>query len=152
MMCLLQCGPDCICVRAALAGIASLTVAPNSSSATWRVLRTGTGKVKSLSGRWSDFSSVDVTTAAAIPSTATAAADAAGGVQPVGSQSAASIKDEAIAAAVRLYYGVQWSQREVDCGESEAADSSSSSSSGGELEFEPVCAMPAPWIGQLVAP
>ncbi|WIA35755.1 hypothetical protein OEZ86_004151 [Tetradesmus obliquus] len=33
-------------------GIASLTISPNSSNAAWKVLRTGTGSVKSLSGRW----------------------------------------------------------------------------------------------------
>jgi hypothetical protein len=67
------------------------------------------------------------------------------------------MKSEAAAVAaggVRLYYGVQWSQREVECGESEAAaaddSSSSSATGGGELDFEPVCAMPAPWIGQLL--
>jgi hypothetical protein len=148
---------------AALAGIASLTIAPNSSSATWKVLRTGTGKVRSLSGRWSDFSSMDVVAAAVTPHTtaaaaANSAADAAELVLPAGSHTAADMKSEAAAVAaggVRLYYGVQWSQREVECSESKAAaanDSSSSSSSatGGELEFEPVCAMPAPWIGQLV--
>ncbi|KAF6266321.1 hypothetical protein COO60DRAFT_447023 [Scenedesmus sp. NREL 46B-D3] len=130
----------------AFPGIASLTIAPNSSKATWKVLRTGTGKVKSLSGRWTDFSSIDVT-----PGTPDAA-------QPGGGHLATAVPgtvDRAAAAPARLYYGVQWSQREVACGRLEAAAAAGSSSSGGsgaEPEYEPVCAMPAPWIGQLVAP
>ena len=43
----------------------------------------------------------------------------------------------------RVYYGVQWAQREVECSPDETV---------GDFEFEPTCAMPAPWIGVLSLP
>jgi len=44
---------------------------------------------------------------------------------------------------MRVHFGVQWAQREVEC----AADETE-----GGFEFEPTCAMPAPWIGVLTMP
>lgn len=143
-------------LRVVFAGIASLTISPNSSNAAWKVLRTGTGSVKSMSGRWSDFSSIDITSFAAADA-AGAATQPAGQIPAAAEDTAAgtgsSSSKLAAAAPARLYFGVQWSQREVVCGESAGSGSGSGSSSGGggsgELEYEPVCAMPAPWIGQL---
>jgi hypothetical protein len=104
------------------AGVGSFTIPPGAQglNATWKVLRTGVGKVKSPTGRWSDFSTASVTITSS-PSPVPGQPDVAG---------------------VRVYYGVQWAQREVECAEDEVQ---------GDFEFEPVCAMPAPWIGVLAA-
>jgi hypothetical protein len=137
------------------AGIASWTIAPDSNNATWRVLRIGAGKVKSLSGRWSDFSSVDVIPLVTGNAAASDAAGQSAAAADLSDAAAAAVPSKTAVAPLRVYYGVQWSQREVDCGSSVTAategGSSSSSSGVGELEYEPVCAMPAPWIGQLDA-
>lgn len=116
------------------AGIASMTIAPNSTDFSWRVLRTGVGKVKSTSGRWTDFSSLDMTPLLPNATAAPAAVQSATG-------DGTNAEGQAAALAVRLYYGVQWSQRVVEC---DSADNSNDAA-----EYEPVCAMPAPWIGQL---
>lgn len=92
----------------------------------------GVGKVKSPSGRWSDYSTSSVTL---LP------AAAASTLLP-GEQQQPADAPAPPAAAVRVYYGVQWAQREVEC----AADELE-----GDFEFEPVCAMPAPWIGVMQA-
>lgn len=107
------------------AGIAVMTVAPNSTKASWKVLRTGVGKVKSTSGRWTDFSSIDIG-AVGTANTATKGNDA--------------VHD--VATGWQLYYGVQWSQRAVEC---DAADDRV------DATYEPACAMPAPWIGHITA-
>lgn len=116
---------------AVAAGVGSFTIPPGAQglNATWRVLRTGVGKVKSPTGRWSDYSTSSVTL---LP--AAAASSLPGEQQPADAP--------APPAAVRVYYGVQWAQREVEC----AADELE-----GDFEFEPVCAMPAPWIGVMQA-
>lgn len=107
------------------AGIAVMTVAPNSTEASWKVLRTGIGKVRSTSGRWTDYSSIDIGTV---------------GTAKTAAKGDTTMHD--VAAGWRLYYGVQWSQRAVEC---DAADDSA------DAAYEPVCAMPAPWIGYMAA-
>lgn len=54
----------------------------------------------------------------------------------------------------RLAYGVLWAQREVACADDDAAAAAAAAAAAGtppdEL-YDPVCAMPAPWIGLMAA-
>lgn len=134
------------CIAAAAAGIASLTIPPDSTTTAFDVVRPGIGKVRSRTGRWSDFSSVDITllpaaAAAGISGDTTAAAAVAAGT-------------------LKVHYGVQWSQRRVTCrAVMDAGNANGGALSDGAAEVDtsvvgrsnkPVCAMPSPWLGQLV--
>jgi hypothetical protein len=129
----------------------SVAPAAEGSGVAWRVLRVGAGKVASPSGRWSDFSAAAVVDlpagaggAALLQHPAAAAAAAAGGgVQQQQPQQ-------------RLFFGVQWSQREVACGAGAAAAAPQQGQPQQQQqqrqrqqqpEFEPTCGMPAPYIG-----
>jgi hypothetical protein len=132
---LLQC-PRC-------AGVGAFTVAPaaTGSNVTWRVLRTGAGKVSSPSGRWSEFSS-----AAVIEAPADAAAAAAPSDTAVPQLPGTAVATGPAPAMLRVYFGVQWSQRVVQCGEAAAGPAATDDQ---PAEFEPTCAMPAPYLGFL---
>lgn len=106
-----------------IAGVGSFTIPPGASgkNATWKVIRTGVGKVKSPTGRWSDYSTSSVML----------------------TSSPAMVPGQPDVVGFKVFYGVQWAQREVEC----AADETE-----GEFEFEPTCAMPAPWIGVMTLP
>lgn len=105
--------------------------------------------MKSPTGRWTDFSSIDFA--------------------PVGTTSSLGSSSKINGT---LYFAVQWSQREVQCGAPDieaalaAADAwkavqqqqqqqtaaqspleLAADSGVDDIEYEPVCAMPAPWIG-----
>jgi hypothetical protein len=141
----------CKCSLPALIGIASWIIPLDGGNTTWKVLRAGTGKVKSPTGRWTDFSSI--------------------GIAPIST----NITPSSSKINSTLYFAVQWSQRQVQCGEPDIAAASAAAAAWkavqqqqqqqqeqtefqngvepaagselGDYEYEPVCAMPGPWIG-----
>lgn len=166
-----QCGAD-LCIEAFLlnplrmlllptdliVGVATLTIPRRSTTATLKVLRAGVGKVKSRTGRWTDYSSVDITM---LPP----------GVASTSSNEAAGVS--AGSAHKRVHFGVQWSQRVVQCldpslnsttsgtqldasnsadlvSQQSTLDASSGSRTRNSHSGRPTCAMPSPWLGQLL--